>query len=88
MNLINSDIIRRKSIPVAVGSVIIGGDSPIVVQSMTNTDTSDVRSTVDQILELVNAGSELVRITVDTENAAKAVPHIINQLEKLGTLIF
>jgi len=84
MNLYIGNIERRKSIPVAVGPTIIGGNAPIVVQSMTNTDTSDIKSTVDQILELTNAGSELVRITVNTEDAAKAVPNIKNQLEKFG----
>ena len=84
MNLYIGNIERRKSIPVAVGPTIIGGNAPIVVQSMTNTDTSDIKSTVDQILELENAGSELVRITVNTEDAAKAVPKIKNQLEKFG----
>ena len=84
MNLYIGNIERRKSIPVAVGPTIIGGNAPIVVQSMTNTDTSDIKSTVDQILELANAGSELVRITVNTEEAAKAVPKIKNQLEKFG----
>ena len=84
MNLYIGNIERRKSIPVAVGSTIIGGNAPIVVQSMTNTDTSDIKSTVDQILELANAGSELVRITVNTDGAAKAVPEIKNQLEKFG----
>ncbi|MDC0190625.1 flavodoxin-dependent (E)-4-hydroxy-3-methylbut-2-enyl-diphosphate synthase [Rhodospirillales bacterium] len=84
MNLNIGNIERRKSIPVAVGPTIIGGNAPIVVQSMTNTDTSDIKSTVDQILELANAGSELVRITVNTEDAAKAVPEIKNQLEKFG----
>ena len=84
MNLYIGNIERRKSIPVAVGPTIIGGNAPIVVQSMTNADTSDIKSTVDQILELANAGSELVRITVNTEDAAKAVPKIKNQLEKFG----
>ena len=84
MNLYIGNIERRKSIPVAVGPTIIGGNAPIVVQSMTNTDTSDIKSTVDQILELANAGSELVRITVNTDGAAKAVPEIKNQLEKFG----
>ena len=84
MNLYVGKMERRKSIPVAVGPAIIGGNAPIVVQSMTNTDTSDIKSTVDQILELANAGSELVRITVNTEGAAKAVPKIKNQLERLN----
>jgi len=73
---------RRKSIPVKVGNVTIGGDAPVIVQSMTNTDTGDVKGTVNQILDLANAGSELVRITVNTVEAAKAVPEIKNQLEK------
>ena len=76
------NISRRKSIPVTVGNVTIGGDAPVVVQSMTNTDTRDVKSTVSQILDLAKAGSELIRITVNTDEAAKAVPEIKNQLEK------
>ena len=73
---------RRKSIPVTVGNVTIGGDAPVLVQSMTNTDTGDVKSTVSQILDLAKAGSELIRITVNTDEAAKAVPEIKKQLEK------
>jgi (E)-4-hydroxy-3-methylbut-2-enyl-diphosphate synthase len=73
---------RRKSVPVDVGGVIVGGDAPIVVQSMTNTDTADVGATVNQIAALAHAGSELVRITVDREDAAKAVPRIREQLDK------
>ncbi len=72
---------RRESIPVTVGSVTIGGDFPIVVQSMTNTDTADVDGTVQQVLELAQAGSELVRITVNNEESAKAVPHIREALD-------
>jgi (E)-4-hydroxy-3-methylbut-2-enyl-diphosphate synthase len=67
---------RRKSIAVKTGSVEIGGTAPIVVQSMTNTDTADVEATARQIAELHEAGSEIVRITVDREEAAAAVPHI------------
>ena len=67
---------RRQSIPVTVGDVVIGGDHPIVVQSMTNTDTADVAATVAQVKALADAGSELVRITVNTPEAARAVPHI------------
>lgn len=67
---------RRKSIPVKVGSVTIGGEAPIAVQCMTDTDTADVKGTVRQIIECVNAGSELVRFTVNTEEAAKSVPEI------------
>jgi len=71
---------RRKSVPVNVGGVTIGGDNPIVVQSMTNTDTADIESTAAQVAELARAGSELVRITVDREASAKAVPHIRDRL--------
>lgn len=71
---------RRKSIAVQVGNVTIGGDAPIIVQSMTNTDTEDAQATADQILQLAKAGSELVRITVNTEKAAEQVPFIRDQL--------
>ena len=75
---------RRRSVPVMVGSVAIGGDAPIVVQSMTNTDTADVAATVEQVAALTRAGSELVRITVDREVAAAAVPRIRDALAKRG----
>jgi (E)-4-hydroxy-3-methylbut-2-enyl-diphosphate synthase len=75
---------RKATTPVQVGNVLIGGDNPVVVQSMTNTDTADVIATVRQCAELFKAGSELVRITVNTEEAAKAVPKIHAQLEKMG----
>ena len=75
---------RRKSVPVAVGPVVIGGDAPIVVQSMTDTDTADVAATVAQVAALARAGSELVRITVDREDAAKAVPRIRERLDRQG----
>lgn len=75
-----SDIKRRKSIQVMVGNVPVGGDAPIVVQSMTNTDTADVDATVDQIKHLHQAGSEVVRVTVNHKDAAKAVPHIKEKL--------
>ena len=73
---------RRNSIPVDIGSVILGGNAPVVVQSMTNTDTADVTATVEQVAQLARAGSELVRITVNNEDAAKAVPHIRDELDK------
>src|SRR5581483_11522084 len=66
---------RRKSVQVVVGDVKVGGGAPIVVQSMTNTDTADVKATVEQVAALWRAGSALVRITVDREEAAAAVPH-------------
>ena len=75
---------RRRSVPVTVGDVVIGGDAPIVVQSMTNTDTADIEATVAQVAELARAGSELVRITVDREDAAKAVPRIRERLDRQG----
>ena len=70
--------------PVMVGNVVVGGDAPIGVQSMTNTDTADIKATVDQVAALSAAGSELVRITVDRDEAAAAVPHIREQLLKRG----
>ncbi len=75
---------RRKSIPVRVGKVVIGGDAPVAVQSMTNTDTADVKATVAQVAALAGAGSELVRMTVNTEEAAAAVPAIREKLAKAG----
>jgi (E)-4-hydroxy-3-methylbut-2-enyl-diphosphate synthase len=75
---------RRKSVAVTVGGVRIGGDAPIVVQSMTNTDTADAAATAAQVHELWQAGSELVRITVDTEAAARQVPHIRDRLAAMG----
>ena len=71
---------RRSSITVRVGKVTIGGDAPVVVQSMTNTDTADASGTAAQIAALAKAGSELVRITVDRPEAAAAVPLIRDQL--------
>jgi (E)-4-hydroxy-3-methylbut-2-enyl-diphosphate synthase len=78
---------RHKSILVDVGGVMVGGGAPIVVQSMTNTDTADVEGTVRQVAALSRAGSELVRITVDREEAAAAVPHIKERLLKMGVRV-
>jgi (E)-4-hydroxy-3-methylbut-2-enyl-diphosphate synthase len=78
---------RRHSTPVMVGAVKVGGGAPCVVQSMTNTDTADIKATVDQVAALARAGSELVRITVDRDEAAKAVPHIRDQLAKRGVTV-
>ncbi|MDQ6703728.1 MAG: flavodoxin-dependent (E)-4-hydroxy-3-methylbut-2-enyl-diphosphate synthase, partial [Pseudomonadota bacterium] len=79
---------RRRSVGVRIGSgdaaVLAGGGAPIAVQSMTNTDTADVEGTAAQIAALANAGSELVRITVDRNEAAAAVPHIRDRLAKMG----
>lgn len=75
---------RRKSVAVNIGGVYVGGSHPIVVQSMTNTDTADTSATVNQIMELARAGSELVRVTVNTEEAAQAVPKIVQTLRSFG----
>src|SRR6186713_2096217 len=78
------DIPRRRSRAVRVGPVVIGGGAPIVVQSMTNTDTADVASTVAQVKALAEAGSELVRVTVNTAEAAAAVPAIREKLDAMS----
>jgi (E)-4-hydroxy-3-methylbut-2-enyl-diphosphate synthase len=75
---------RAGTVPVMVGHVKVGGGAPIVVQSMTNTDTADIPATVGQVAALARAGSELVRITVDRDEAAAAVPHIRERLDILG----
>src|SRR6476619_6086104 len=75
---------RRRSVPVQVGNVTVGGNAPVVVQSMTNTDTADIDGTVRQVAALANAGSEIVRITVDRDEAAAAVPKIKERLLKIG----
>src|ERR1041385_8868021 len=75
---------RHRTTQVMVGNVAVGGGAPIVVQSMTNTDTADVAGTVAQIAALARAGSEIVRITVDRDEAAAAVPHIKEKLLKQG----
>lgn len=75
---------RHQTVAVRVGAVQVGGGAPVVVQSMTNTDTADIEATVKQVADLARAGSELVRITVDRDEAAKAVPHIRDRLVKMG----
>jgi (E)-4-hydroxy-3-methylbut-2-enyl-diphosphate synthase len=82
-----SDRLRRTSVAVPVGSVMVGGNHPIVVQSMTNTDTADTAATVNQVMALARAGSELVRVTVNTEEAARAVPTIVETLDKFGVRV-
>src|SRR5881227_696808 len=79
-----ADIQRRKTVTATIGGVRVGSDAPVVVQSMTNTDTADIPSTVQQVAALARAGSELVRVTVNNDEAAAAVPHIIEQLDKQG----
>ena len=78
---------RRRSIQSLVGGVKVGGDAPIVVQSMTNTDTADIDATVAQVRALARAGSEIVRVTVNTEEAAAAVPHIRDRLAQGGVTV-
>ncbi|MGC8516914.1 MAG: flavodoxin-dependent (E)-4-hydroxy-3-methylbut-2-enyl-diphosphate synthase [Steroidobacteraceae bacterium] len=79
-----SSIARRSSVQVTIGAVRVGGNAPIVVQSMTNTDTADVEGTTQQVKSLARAGSELVRITVNSAEAAAAVPHIRERLDQMG----
>ncbi|MGA0102966.1 MAG: flavodoxin-dependent (E)-4-hydroxy-3-methylbut-2-enyl-diphosphate synthase [Steroidobacteraceae bacterium] len=76
--------VRRRSVAVKVGKVTVGGDAPIVVQSMTNTDTADVEATVRQVRDLARAGSEIVRVTVNSDEAAAAVPAIVERLAAAG----
>jgi (E)-4-hydroxy-3-methylbut-2-enyl-diphosphate synthase len=78
---------RRKTVPVRIGSVTVGGEAPVIVQSMTNTDTADAASTTAQVAELFQAGSELVRITVNTQEAAAAVPEIRKRLTDQGLAV-
>jgi len=78
------EIYRRKTVTVTVGGVRVGSDAQVVVQSMTNTDTADVAGTIQQVAALAAAGSELVRVTVNNDDAAKAVPYIVEGLDRLG----
>src|ERR1700693_5854980 len=82
-----ANIKRKKPATAVVGGVRVGSDAPIVVQSMTNTDTADIPSTVQQVAALARAGSELVRVTVNSDDAAAAVPHIVEQLDKQGVRV-
>lgn len=79
-----ASIERRKTLTATIGNVQVGSVAPVVVQSMTNTDTADVASTVEQVASLARAGSELVRVTVNNEDAAVAVPPIVEELDKRG----
>ena len=81
------DFHRRRSVPVSIGSVTVGGGASVVVQSMTNTDTADPVATAVQVADLARAGSELVRITVNSEEAARAVPEIRERLETMGVRV-
>jgi (E)-4-hydroxy-3-methylbut-2-enyl-diphosphate synthase len=81
------DIQRRKTVTVRVGNVRVGSEAPVVVQSMTNTDTADIPSTIQQVAALAQAGSELVRVTVNNDDAAKAVPYIVDGLAAQGVFV-
>ena len=87
MTIVKNFIQRKKTVSVRVGGVRIGGGAPIVVQSMTNTDTADIEGTAQQVADLTRAGSEIVRITVDRNEAAKAVPYIRDRLEQMGVQV-
>lgn len=80
----SAPILRRRSVPVRVGGAVVGGDAPVVVQSMTNTDTADIKATTQQVAELWRAGSELVRVTVNNAESATAVPRIRDRLAMMG----
>jgi (E)-4-hydroxy-3-methylbut-2-enyl-diphosphate synthase len=79
-----AEIQRRKSVTVKIGQLRVGSEAPVVVQSMTNTNTADVASTVEQVAALAQAGSEIVRVTVNNDEAAVAVPQIVERLDKRG----
>src|SRR6201994_2211818 len=78
------EIVRRKAVSVKIGSVRVGSDAPVVVQSMTNTDTADIESSIQQVAALARAGSEMVRVTVNNDDAAKALPYIVEGIRKKG----
>src|SRR6202165_608502 len=82
-----ADIRRRKTVTASVNGVRVGADAPVVVQSMTNTDTADIASTVQQVAALARAGSELVRVTVNNDEAAAAVAPIVEQLDRQGVRV-
>jgi len=79
-----AEILRRKTPTVRIGQVRVGWEVPVVVQSMTNTDTADVSGTIEQVAALALAGSEIVRVTVNNEEAAAAIPAIVEGLDKRG----
>jgi (E)-4-hydroxy-3-methylbut-2-enyl-diphosphate synthase len=82
-----AEIKRKKTLTAMIGGVRVGGDAPVMVQSMTNTDTADVLGTIQQVAALARAGSEVVRVTVNNDDAAKAIPNIVNGLEKMGVRV-
>src|SRR5450631_4397580 len=79
-----AEIYRRKTLTATIGEVRVGSNAPVMVQSMTNTDTADIAGTIKQVAALARAGSEVVRVTVNNDDAAKAIPHIVEGLEKQG----
>ena len=79
-----AEIHRRKTFTATIGAVRVGSNAPVMVQSMTNTDTADIPGTIKQVAALARAGSEVVRVTVNNDDAAKAIPHIVEGLEKQG----
>jgi (E)-4-hydroxy-3-methylbut-2-enyl-diphosphate synthase len=79
-----AEIKRRKTFTASIGGVRVGNNAPVMVQSMTNTDTADIPGTIQQVAALARAGSEVVRVTVNNDDAAKAIPHIVEGLEKQG----
>ena len=78
---------RRKTVTASISGVKVGSAAPIMVQSMTNTDTADIPGTINQVAALAKAGSEVVRVTVNNDDAAKAVPFIVEGLDKLGVRV-
>src|ERR1700680_4593497 len=82
-----ANIQRRNTVTASVNGVRVGADAPVVVQSMTNTDTADIASTVQQVAALARAGSELVRVTVNNDEAAAAVAPIVEQLDRQGVRV-
>src|SRR6059058_4628046 len=82
-----SQIQRRKTPTVQIGNVLVGSDAPVVVQSMTNTDTADIQGTIKQVAALARDGSELVRVTVNNDAAAQALPHNVEGLDKIGVTV-
>jgi (E)-4-hydroxy-3-methylbut-2-enyl-diphosphate synthase len=79
-----AEILRRKTFTASIGGVRVGSNAPVMVQSMTNTDTADIPGTINQVAALARAGSEVVRVTVNNDDAAKAIPHIVEGLAKQG----
>ena len=82
-----AEIRRRKTFTASIGGVRVGSNAPVMVQSMTNTDTADIPGTIRQVAALARAGSEVVRVTVNNDDAAKAIPHIVEGLEKQGVRV-